>query len=180
VEADFEGSKVDWEKANTQGGSGTDLEQEIWGGKVQDPKTPNALRVVDLHPDVSGLLTQFIGDRTTGFLFQTGSGKPMNLRNLARSLYSVLETLEISKRGFHSFRRFRNTHLRKSGCPDGLIKFWMGHANKDMTDRYDKVREDVEFRKDVAEAMGVGFELPKTLNCSNVPKQTEDVAVVNV
>jgi hypothetical protein len=52
-------------------------------------------------------------------------------------------------------------------------------ANKDMTDRYDKVREDVEFRKDVAKSVGVGFAIPKTLNCSNVPKPTEDVEVVN-
>jgi len=48
-----------------------------------------------------------------------------------------------------------------------------------MTDRYDKVREDVEFRKDVAKSVGVGFELPKTLNCSNVPKRSEEVVAVN-
>jgi hypothetical protein len=39
----------------------------------------------------------------------------------------------------------------------------MGHAAKDMSDRYDRVREDVQFRKDVARSMGVGFGLPKTL-----------------
>jgi hypothetical protein len=44
---------------------------------------------------------------------------------------------------------------------------------------HDKVRDDVEFRKDVAKAMGVGFEVPKTLNCSNVPKRTKSVEAVN-
>jgi integrase len=161
-------------------GSSITIEQEVWNGKVQGPKTPNALRVIDLHPDVADLLKQFIGDRSTGFVFQTRNGKPLTQTNLLkREFHPILEKLGISKRGFHSFRRFRNTHLRKSGCPDGVLKFWMGHANKDMTDRYDKVREDVEFRKEVAKAMGVGFELPKTLNCSNVPKRAKTVETVN-
>jgi integrase len=112
---------------------------------------------------VASLLRQFLGTRTKGFLFQTRSSKPMNQRNVMRELYSILEDLKIPKSGFHSFRRFRNTHLRKTACPDGLVKFWMGHANRDMTDVYDKVRDDVQFRRDVAKSVGVGFDLPKAL-----------------
>jgi hypothetical protein len=37
----------------------------------------------------------------------------------------------------------------------------MGHAGRDMSDLYDKIREDVQYRKDVAERVGIGFELPK-------------------
>lgn len=40
----------------------------------------------------------------------------------------------------------------------------MGWAAKDMSDRYDRVREDVQFRNDVALPMGVGFELPTAPN----------------
>jgi integrase len=157
-------------------GSSVRVEQEIWGGKVLEPKTPNAKRVIDLHRDAADLLRQFIGDRSTGFVFRTRSGKPLTQTNLLkRELYPILEGLGISKRGFHGFRRFRNTHLRKSGCPDGLLKFWMGHANRDMSDRYDKVREDLEFRRDVAKSMGVGFELPKTLS----PKRPKVGDVIN-
>jgi hypothetical protein len=54
-------------------------------------------------------------------------------------------------------------HNRNSICPDGLLKFWMAHASKDMGDRYDRVRDDVVFRKEVAQRMGTGFEVPKTL-----------------
>jgi hypothetical protein len=46
-------------------------------------------------------------------------------------------------------------------CPDDLVKFWTGHAGRDMSDLYDKIREDVQYRKDVAESVGIGFELPK-------------------
>jgi len=138
------------------------VEQAVWCGKVQAPKTKNARRTVDLHPDAAALLKQFIGDRRKGFVFQTCNGYPMNRRNLTRELYSALETLELSQRGFHAFRRFRNTHLRQQHCPDGLLKFWLGWANKDMSDNYDRSCEDVQYRKDVAHSMGVGFELPKT------------------
>ena len=63
------------------------------------------------------------------------------------------------KLGFHAFRRFRVTHLRKNMVPEDLIKFWIGHAPKTVTDEYSKVKNDVEFRKDVAEKIGLGFEL---------------------
>ena len=59
-----------------------------------------------------------------------------------------------------SFRRFRNTYLRNyAECPEGLYKYWMGHAGKDMSDLYDKIKEDVQFRREWAERSGFGFEL---------------------
>ncbi len=39
----------------------------------------------------------------------------------------------------------------------------MGHAGEGMSDLYDKIKEDVAFRKEVANACGVGFEVPATL-----------------
>jgi len=124
-------------------GNSVRIEQSLWKGKVGEPKTPNARRSVDVHPDVAELPRQYIGGRTKGFIFQTKNRYPMNQRNLARALYKALEKLKIPQCGFHSFRRYRNTFLRNLICPDGLLKFWMGHAAKDMSDRYDRVREDV-------------------------------------
>jgi integrase len=63
--------------------------------------------------------------------------------------------------GFHSFRRFRTAHLRKNRVPWDLQKLWLGHANKDVTDRYaEQLKEDVEWRKGEAEKAGLGFKLP--------------------
>jgi len=65
------------------------------------------------------------------------------------------------KAGNHAFRRFRNTYLRNyTDCPEGLDKYWMGHAGKKMSDLYDKIKEDVAFRRKWAERCGFGFELP--------------------
>jgi integrase len=150
-------------------GSCVKVEQEVWRSQVLKPKTLNARRDVDLHPDVASLLKTYIGNRSSGFVFQTRQGTPLGQSNvLRREFHPLLDQLGITKRGFHSFRRYRNTYLRNSHCPDGLLKFWMGHANKDMSDRYDRVRDDVQFRRDVALSMGVGFELPKTLTSNPV------------
>lgn len=141
------------------------IEQAVWGnGQVQAPKTRNAYRAVDLHPDIASLLKKFIGDRKKGYIFQTNGKKPVTQANvLKRELHPLLAALGIGKRGFHSFRRFRNTHLRQSRCPSGIQKFWMGHAGESMTDTYDRSAEDLQYRKDVAVSMGTGFEIPKML-----------------
>jgi len=61
--------------------------------------------------------------------------------------------------GAPAFRRFRTTWLRKQRAPEDLIRFWLGHANRSVTDRYSKLKEDVTFRKKIAEQVGIGFEL---------------------
>jgi integrase len=147
-------------------GESVKVEQAVWAGNgaVGKPKTKNAYRVIDLHPDVAALLKTFIGRRTTGFIFRTSSGRPLAQSNiLRREFHPLLDSLKIDQCGFHAFRRFRNTHLRNSLCPDGLLKFWMGHSAKDMSDHYDKVRDDVQFRRDVAKSLSVGFQLPTAL-----------------
>ena len=42
-----------------------------------------------------------------------------------------------------------------------MQKLWLGHANRDVTDRYaEQLKEDVEWRREVAENAGLGFKLP--------------------
>jgi len=149
--------------------------------KVKDRlKTSNAVRNVDLHPDVAGLLKAFTGDRKSGFLFASRNGKPLSSSNVVRRhLHPALKELGYvnphtgtHKAGSHAFRRFRNTYLKnKAGCPEGLRNYWMGHAGNSMGDHYDKIKEDVEFRKEWAEKSGYGFELLSVV--PNVPRIVE-------
>jgi len=56
--------------------------------------------------------------------------------------------------------RIQNRCVRNR-VPWDLQKLWLGHANRDVTDRYaEQLKEDVECRKEVAENTGLGFELP--------------------
>jgi integrase len=104
------------------------------------------------------MLCAFIGDRKNGFIFRNENGGPLHQSNLLRrSLHPVLEEMGRGKSGFHGFRRFRVTHLRKQGTPEDLLRFWIGHGDKTVTDRYARLKDDKEFRKEVAERVGIGF-----------------------
>jgi integrase len=148
-------------------------------------KTKNAVRKVDLHSSVGALLREFVGDRRSGFLFQSRKGKPLSSSNiLKRHLHAALKALgyinentDTHKAGSHGFRRFRNTYLKNfTACPPGLYKFWLGHAPTDMSDVYDKIRRDATFRREWAEKCGIGFDL-HPLVVPNVPKKRRPSAV---
>jgi integrase len=79
---------------------------------------------------------------------------------LRRSLHKILGEMGREKCGFHAFRRYRVTHLRKQRVPEDLLRFWIGHADGSVTDGYSKVKEDVEFRRFTAEQAGLGFHMP--------------------
>ncbi len=153
-------------------GKALKVEQNAWDGRIQTPKTENAYRSTELDLRVAKLLQSFIGTRTDGFIFRNQNHGLIHQSNYLRNeLHPLLEHLKMSQRGFHSFRRFRNTYLRNEvHCPPGLLKYWLGHADKDMSDRYDKVGEgaNVKFRLGQAKKAGVGFKLPKQLKLEAV------------
>lgn len=133
------------------------VRKSIWNGREQKPKTENAIRSVDVPTTLATYLKSFAGDRSSGFLFQTESGLPLGQSNILRnSLHSF------GVEGFHCFRRFRTSHLRRNRVPWDLEKFWIGHANKDITDKYsEQLKDDVEYRQEWAEKVGLGFDVPR-------------------
>jgi integrase len=137
------------------------VEQSCWEGTIQTPKTKNAYRQVDLCTPLAQLLKTFVGDRHSGLVFSNRIGKPLSQTNLLRrNFHPILAELAIAKAGFHAMRRFRTTWLRKQRAPEDLIKLWLGHADQSVTDGYSKLADDVEFRKEVTEKLGTGFEIP--------------------
>jgi integrase len=120
-------------------------------GRLQSPKTSAGVREIDLAPELNQLLldeSPLLG----GFYFRNKSGGPAN----HATLYDLNEKIRIP--GFHSLRRFRISHLRSTGCPEDIIKFWIGHSmNRDITDRYSKLASNIELRKQWAEKAGLGF-----------------------
>lgn len=77
--------------------------------------------------------------------------------------------------GFHSCRRWRVSYLKTIGTPESLLKAWIGHsignditARNDVSARYDKSANDMEWRQATANRVGIGFELP-TLTAGDPP-----------
>jgi integrase len=137
------------------------VRQSLWHGDEQEPKTQAAVRDVDIPRELASLLAGFIGKRRDGFLFCTASGEPLSPRNILRdSLHPTLLKLKQPKAGFHCFRRFRESVLQMSDARALLVDYWMGHENREMGTRYAKqLVEDVEWRKQWAEKVGLGFKL---------------------
>lgn len=136
------------------------IRQKVRRGKVElFLKTDAGCRDVDLCNALAGRLKSFVGSRTSGFPFRNRRGNPLSQTNLLRrGLHPALIELGQTKAGFHAFRRYRATWLRKTRTPEDLIRFWLGHADETVTDGYSKLREDVQYRKEVTEQVGLGFE----------------------
>ena len=144
-------------------------------------KTDAGRRDVDLCPALAAVLKAYVGGRTSGFLFHNRKGNFLSQTNLLRrGLHPALEELKQPKAGFHAFRRYRLTWLRKNRVHADLERFWMGHENETVGDGYSKMKEDVAFRLQ-AEKVGLGFELPpETIDVvRNVRKNETKLEVEN-
>jgi integrase len=128
------------------------VRRSIWRGQEQEPKTDYAVRTVDIPETLACVLRSYVAG-ISGYLFATAQGKPLLQRNLLRVLHGVKRV------GFHAFRSFRLTWLRKSGVPKDLERLWMGHAPEEVGDLYSKLKDDVPLRQEWAERTGLGFEL---------------------
>jgi integrase len=128
------------------------VKQSVWRGKDQDPKTLNAIRVVDLPEVLAKVLREYVLSKS-GYLFSTRQGKPLLTENVRRALRQAAGP----KVGFHVFRRYRAAVLRKARVPEDLIKLWLGHA-RNLTDLYAaQLRDDVAYRQEWCERAGLSF-----------------------
>ena len=154
-----------------------DPSKGVYRGRDEIDRIAGAIKAT--HPEFRYQPITEPAESGNGGLVRWVSGRPDRRRLSLFRQATVSWPPPCDKAGNHAFRRFRNTYLRNhTACPDGLIKFWLGHADKDMTDRYDKIREDTTFRKDVAERCGFGFKLPGMV--PNVPNCVEETEVENV
>ncbi|MGA2300990.1 MAG: tyrosine-type recombinase/integrase [Candidatus Acidiferrum sp.] len=145
--------------------------QQAKGTKLtMDLKTINSQRFVDICPEVAALLKEFLGGRTSGLVFLSRRGTPLNPSNLRRRvIHPLLEKKGLPLGGNHIFRRFRLTWLRENSVPGDIERFWFGHANQSVGDDYSMLRKNVKLRKEIADRIGVGFKLPESILAPVVP-----------
>lgn len=127
----------------------------IWHGKEQEPKTPAAVRVIDIPEALATLLREYVADKA-GYLFTTRKGqRPLGPRNVLRALHDTGV-----RAGFHAFRRFRTETIRRAGTPQDIERLWLGHASATVTDLYARgLRLDEAWRREWCERAGLGFAL---------------------
>ena len=130
------------------------LRRSLWHRHEQDPKTPNAIRVVDVPEPLAGFLQQNRG-QATAYLFHTQNGGPLDVRNALRALHATGK-----KVGFHALRRFRTETVRRARVPKYLEDLWLGHAPESVGDYYAiGLANDEEWRREWCDRAGLGFDL---------------------
>ena len=130
------------------------VRRSIWHGQEQEPKTPNAVRVIDIPDQLARMLREQL-DREGAYLFHTKKGRPLHQRNAIRALHATGKRV-----GFHAFRRFRTETLRRARVPEDLIRLWLGHAKQTVTDFYAAgLENDEAWRREWCDRAGLGFSL---------------------
>jgi integrase len=135
-----------------------------------DLKTANSVRFVDICPEVAALIKEYLRGRTSGLVFSSRMGKPLNPSNLrTRVIHPLLKKKGVPLGGTHIFRRFRITWLRENSVQPDIERFWLGHANQTVGDDYSMLKKNVTLRKQIADKIGPGFEVPGSIFAPVVP-----------
>ncbi len=138
------------------------VRRSIWHSQEQEPKTANAVRVVDVAEPLAELLREHVAGKP-GYVFAANSGRPLQQRNVLRALHAAGK-----KVGFHAFRRFRTETLRRVRVPEDLIKLWLGHSKQSVTDLYARgLEKDEAWRQEWCDRAGLGFMLVGLLGLQN-------------
>jgi integrase len=139
------------------------VRRSIWHGLEQEPKTPNAVREIDLPEPLAEMLREYAVNKS-GYLFATRAGRPLGQRNVLRAMYATGK-----KVGFNAFRRFRAETLRMACVPEDLTTLWLGHSKKTVTDFYaGGLQKNTHWRRKWCKKAGLRFSLVGLLGLQNV------------
>jgi integrase len=164
------------------------VRQSVYINQLKSPKTKNGIRDVDVPESLAAVLREYVAGRKSGkLLFASRKGNPLLQRNINRDwLHRVLEKVGLRKverwrekdgrrrvkclegegTAWHAMRRFRCTHLETELIPESLIKIWLGHGKKGVTEQsYIRMMGRMDTRRKCVESAGLGF-----THVPNVPK----------
>ena len=132
--------------------------QKAWRNEIHDYlKTDNGGREMDLHPKVAAMLKDFIGERKEGLLFHSKSGKPLSQSNvLRRSLHPDPSQPQSAEVRLSRFSPFPHHIFARMASPK-ISSFLDGPCRRRDRRPLLKLKQDVEFRRQVAEQVGLGF-----------------------
>ena len=113
-------------------GESLTVNQSVWGGKEQSPKTNSAIRTLALSPQLVTLLWEQIArQRAKGhdYLFSSSTGRPVDMNvHRRRKMTELLKSLGIAQAGFHAFRHFNVALMDALRVPLKTIQERIGHA----------------------------------------------------
>jgi len=170
------------------------VRQSVYEMNLKPPKTKNGKRDVDVPESLAAIFREYVAGKQPGtLLFLSRNGRPLLQRNINRDwLHPILESVGLrtarrwrdtngrrkvkclsgAGKAWHAMRRFRSTHLEAELIPETLIKLWLGHGKKGVTEQsYIKIMGRVDVRRRYVESVGLGFS-----HVPNVPTRSLEMA----
>jgi integrase len=134
------------------------VRRSVWRGREVSTKTKKGYRDVWIDSGTSQMLKQHLGTRTSGRVFQSRSGTPLDTSNvLSEVLYPLCDSLSIPRGGLHAFRHGRVSHLQANNVPGDFTKSQVGHSSLRMTSTYTHFSE--AFARETVERLANGIAL---------------------
>jgi integrase len=133
-------------------------------------KTAAAERQVDLCSAVADYIRPYVNGKP-GLIFHTKNGTPHLYANLEDHwLTPRLEKLGIDEKGmgWHAFRRFRNTWVRKQRVGEDYRLLWMGHAKQQMGEVYTDISDDLRGSRARGPWLRIASEPRNCSQCSQI------------
>jgi integrase len=108
------------------------VEQSVWRGKIQTPKTANSIRQFAISQKLASHLRAYLSTWRPNLLnlvFATKNGTPWD-QNLVvkRKLRPLLESLGIRRCGLHAFRHTNGSLMDRLNAPMKVRQERLGHA----------------------------------------------------
>jgi integrase len=119
------------------------VNRSIWKSVVNKPKTRASAKPVPVIRQLAEILDVYrssMGNPTTGVMFHSGEGRPMDLDKLAQHVIRPIVTkLGLEWYGWHGFRRGIASNLYELGADEKIVQRVLRHAKSHVTkDRYIK------------------------------------------
>jgi len=139
------------------------VQRSIYKG-VEVPTKGKKRRDVDIDSITIGILVEYLGDRTTGRIFQSRDGSPVRNGQLNTVLQWATMQLGIRPGTMHAFRHGRNSKMKQDNVPNDLILRQVGHSSLRVNSGYTHFTKD--FVRDTVERLAVS-----KFSCTENPNQ---------
>jgi integrase len=128
------------------------VRRSVWRGLEVSTKTKRGYRDVFVDSGTLQMLKQYLGGRTSGRVFQTKNGTPLENHNIVRQvLKPICKRLGIEPGGMHAWRHGRVSHLQANKVPGDFTKNQVGHSSLRTTSGYTHFTES--FFRDTVERL---------------------------
>lgn len=106
--------------------------------QIKEPKTRNSIRLLPINDEIQFLLNEIIEDNkkrdiTTNYVCSSSTGTNASLRNVQRTLNTIVEKTNLPHIWLHILRHTFGSELIRKGADVSVVSKLMGHSDIQIT-----------------------------------------------